>query len=143
MDKSGEKRPLVEGDIVQVGGRGQAMMIANPEKYKDRWWDIVPEAVVCEWTAGGVEHAAVHLAQTLEVVGSKRRLSQDEVYDLVTARAVASVTSLASEGRRDMALGALQLWSDLTGPAGQDADRLRLQQLADRAASIAPDAGGN
>ena len=132
MEQNGNRKPLSAGDIVQVGGRGQAMAVADPDKYTDRWWDCVPGSVVCEWTVGGVEHAAVHLADTLEVVGSKRRMPQEEVYDLVTARAVATVTALAGGGRNDMALGALQMWSDLTGDYAQDADRLRLQQIADR-----------
>jgi uncharacterized protein YodC (DUF2158 family) len=135
MEQNGKSRPLIAGAIVQVGGRGQAMVVADPDKYKDRWWASVPGSVVCEWTVGGVEHAAVHLADTLEVVGSKRRMSQEEVYDLVTARAVATVTALAGDGRSDMVLGALQMWSDLTGDYAQDADRLRLQQIADRAPS--------
>jgi len=67
------------------------------------------------------------------VVGVKRRMSQKEGYELVTARAVATVTALASEGRRETALGALQMWSDLAGAYAQDADLLRLQQIADRA----------
>ena len=135
MEQNGKGHPLSVGDIVQVGGRGQAMIVADPDKYKDRWWDDVPGSVVCEWTVGGVEHAAVHLAETLEVIGSKRRLSQEEVYDLVTARAVATVTALAGDGSNDLALGALQMWSDLTGDYAQDEDRLRLQQIADRVPS--------
>jgi len=135
MEQNGKCQPLSAGAIVQVGGRGQAMVVVDPDKYKDRWWDGVPDSVVCEWTVGGVEHAAVHLADTLEVVGTKRRMSQEEVYELVTARALATVTALAGDGRNDMALGALQMWADLTGDYAQDADRLRLQQIADRVPS--------
>lgn len=133
MEQNGKAHFLSVGDIVQVGGRGQAMVVADPAKYTDRWWDVVPGSVVCEWAVGGDEHAAVHLADSLEVVGSKRRMSQEEVYELVTARAVATVTALAGEGRHEMALGALRMWAEITGGYAQDADRLRLQQIVDRA----------
>lgn len=56
------------------------------------------------------------------------------------ARAVATITALVGDGCREMALGALQMWSDLTAGYAQDADRLRLRQIADRATSIASDA---
>ena len=139
MEQNGKAHSFNVGDIVQVGGRGQAMVVADPAKYTDRWWDVVPGSVVCEWAAGGRDNAAVHLADTLEVVGAKRRMSQEEVYELVTARAVATVTALAGEGRREMALGALQMWADLTGGYAQDADQLRLQQIADRSTSPSRD----
>jgi hypothetical protein len=35
----------------------------------------------------------------------------------------------------------VQMWSDLKGAYAQEADRLRLRQIAERATSIALDAG--
>lgn len=88
-----------------------------------------------------VELAAVHLADTLEVVGARWRLSDEEVYDLVTTRVITTMPPLYGAGSLEMELRALKMWSYITRGFAQNADRLRLQQIIDSVTSFAPDPG--
>jgi hypothetical protein len=123
------------GDIVQEGGHGRGMVVADADKFKDRWWDNVPDAVVCEWVEDGQPRDLVYLARDLELVGSQRRRSDTELYEKMTAVALQSITDLAIEGNHQQALGAFKMWAALAGPLACDNDTLRLQQLVDRALS--------
>jgi len=132
MEPTMEVKTLQPGDIVQANGEGRAMIVADPADYPDAWCTDMPEMIICEWMNDGYKHDAVHHAKDLEVVGSKLRHSREQVYEWLTERTIATVTAMAVEGRREMALGALQLWSNITGKHALDADRLRMQQLIDR-----------
>jgi len=135
MTNESDGRHLKVGDIVQESGHGRGMVIANPEKFKDRWWDNVPGAVVCEWTEDERPRDLVYLVRDLELVGSQRRRSDSEVYEKMTAAAIQAITALATNGNHQQALGAFKMWSALAGPLAHDTDALRLQQLVDRALS--------
>jgi hypothetical protein len=133
MDKTMERRPPKEGDIVQEKGHGRAMVVVNNRKYADPWWNTIPGALVCEWTVDGETDGGVYLAENLEIVGSQIRQSREEVYELLTEQSIATITNLVAAGRNEAAAGVLQLWSDVTRNYAQVSDRLRMQQLIDRA----------
>jgi hypothetical protein len=136
-----EAKKLNEGDIVQVGGHGRAMVVINADLGDDATWEGIPHAVVCEWVNDGAVMHEGYAAEQLEVVGSVARRSSAEVYAWITAHATATIARLASGWqsetapelivRRSMAIGALQLWQAQAGPAALDADRERLQTLID------------
>lgn len=125
------KRP-VEGDIVQVAGHGRAMIVVIPDLGEQATWEGIANAVVCEWKSNGTTYHEGFAPIHLEVVGSVLRRSNDEVYDGLTATAIATITALVADGLREQALGALRIWSDLAARMARDEDRLRLQQLVDR-----------
>lgn len=123
------------GDIVQEHGHGRGMVVADAEKYRDRWWNDIADAVVCEWTEDGYPRGLVYRAQDLELVGSQRRRSDTELYEKMTAVAMQSITDFSIQGNHQQALGAFKMWAALAGPLACDDDALRLQQLVDRALS--------
>lgn len=125
-------KQLQDGDIVQHLGRGVGMRVVITDEERERDQGRTPEWVACEWQLDGVTHRSPRLHDELELVGSRQRQSHEEIYAWITSGAVASVTALISEGRREQALGAMRMWSDTVGMAATDEDRLRLQQLVDR-----------
>jgi hypothetical protein len=107
------------------------MVVINADLGDKATWEGIAHAVICKWTENGVTPREGYAASCLEVVGSKVRRSNSELYEGITAIAEATVTTLMADGRRDAALGAFRMWSDLAGHLARDVDRLRLQQLAD------------
>lgn len=120
---------LIPGDIVQWFGRGRAMVVIN----SDSPWEGIENAVLCEMTVDGETHIGGFAAHQLEIVGAKPRQSHSEVYEWLTKAAISTATTLAVAGQRELAQGAVQLWSDAVGAAARDDDRLRLLQIIERA----------
>lgn len=118
------------GDIVQHFGVGRGMLVLDANSHPDRWWP--DDAALCAWTEHGQKHTLLYPVINLEIVGTRRRRSDREVYDKLTAIAIETITAMAADKRHERARGAFRLWSDLVGALADEHDALRLQQLVNR-----------
>lgn len=119
------------GAIVQIRGHGQAMVVSYTERGDLLDMPGIKHAAMCEWTEEKTLRHETYNVNDLEVVGTVYRLSQNEIYEWLTARAIGTVRALAAEGKPEMARGAVRMWFESVGPMAADEDYLRLQKLVE------------